>query len=62
MLTVQEFIEQYEDQMRLTPEDEILALDVYAELMSLVAQMFQVNCGKIPNFTLTNNGKRITLL
>lgn len=58
-MTIEEFIEEYN---YLCAGAEPQSEDIVRELYSEVSKMFEVNCGKIPNFELLDGGKVIKLL
>jgi hypothetical protein len=58
-MTVEEFIEEYN---YMCSSAEIQTEEVIRELHGDVCEMFQLNCGVIPNFELTNGGRTITLV
>jgi hypothetical protein len=64
-MTINEFIEEYERMCKITefdPPDEKLGMDSLLELHKMVAEMFNDNCGQIPNFELSTDGRKIILL
>ncbi len=58
-MTVLEFIEEYNYMCNAA---EPLTDDVVRDLHSEVCDMFNLNCGTIPNFELVNGGRTIRLL
>lgn len=58
-MTIQEFIEEYN---WLCSGSEAQSEDIVRELYIDVSEMFQSNCGFVPNFELINGGKEIKLL
>lgn len=58
-MSVQDFVEEYNYMCSAAePQTE----DIVRELHAEVCDMFNVNCGTIPNFELINGGKEIKLL
>lgn len=60
MMTVSEFIQEYEymsGQGDYIEDDEVLR-----EVYKMVIGMFNDNCGYVPDFELVNGGKKIKLL
>lgn len=60
LMSIEDFISEYEYMSNVS--EEINSPDVLIELMALVRDMFLENCGEIPNFELTNGGKKIKLI
>lgn len=59
MMSVEDFIEEYN---YMCSSAEPQTEEVIKELYSEVSDMFNLNCGVIPNFELTNGGRTIVLL
>lgn len=59
MITVEEFIEEYNF---MCSSAESQSEEVVKELLGDVAEMFQLNCGFVPEFDLTNGGRTIILI
>lgn len=58
-MSIEDFIEEYN---YMCSDSEPLTVDIVNELYSEVVEMFQLNCGFVPNFELINGGKEIKLL
>lgn len=59
MLSVEDFITEYN---YMCAQGEAQPEEVVRDLYSEVSDMFQINCGYIPNFELVDGGRTIKLI